>query len=352
MFQEKEFCIARLHNLVINFQSWLTDLYITQSGKDGTSTPPVMSRNMRLTWTALKENGYVIFGKHQITELDGLATMTPEQFGNTIDALSSEVLKTISDIASEYHEALSLRFPSGNYLSHFGFLNPNNFPHIGCTDYKVIVHEYDMDEMNKLMEFYGTAKYVGGSEIMSPLFDSDLVKSEWERLRPNVLKYASDISAKLSSAPTQKERERPIDVLDFWAHILRLFSTTYPLICAFIRLFLTVPSSTAEVERGFSLQNIIKSKLRNRLKVANLDAMMRLRLLGPSVQDIDKFDIDEMVKRWNRGAGIPRKWGRHDANHFTSDFLDYESDMLNLDVGIEHNGLGPAHHRVEPLANI
>jgi len=126
--------------------------------------------------------------------------------------------------------------------------------------------------------------------------------------------------------------------LDFWAHILQKFCVTYPLICAFIKLFLTLPASTAEVEQGFSFQNLIKSKLRNRLNLGSLDALMRLRLLGPPADQVQTFEIDEMMMRWNNGnrmpqrsgAGIPRRRGQHTSNHFTSDFLSYEADAYPM----------------------
>lgn len=49
-----------------------------------------------------------------------------------------------------------------------------------------------------------------------------------------------------------------------------------------VAIGLVIPSNTACVERGFSLHCISKNKLRNALKIAQVDAMLRVKeLCGP-----------------------------------------------------------------------
>ena len=48
-----------------------------------------------------------------------------------------------------------------------------------------------------------------------------------------------------------------------------------------------IPVSSAPCERGFSVQNSIQSKLRNRLNPAWLNRMMMVRLVGPHFEDVD-----------------------------------------------------------------
>ena len=48
-----------------------------------------------------------------------------------------------------------------------------------------------------------------------------------------------------------------------------------------------IPVSSAPCERGFSVQNSIQSKLRNRLNPERLNRMMMVRLVGPHFEDID-----------------------------------------------------------------
>lgn len=50
----------------------------------------------------------------------------------------------------------------------------------------------------------------------------------------------------------------------------------------YFTLSLLIPSSTAAVERSFSLMNGLCTPLRNRLKTASLDAIMRICHKGPA----------------------------------------------------------------------
>ena len=58
-----------------------------------------------------------------------------------------------------------------------------------------------------------------------------------------------------------------------------------------IVLYLMVPLDTSECERGFSLMNLLKTALRNRLGSRRLNDLMRICLLGPSVEDFDPKQI-------------------------------------------------------------
>ena len=55
----------------------------------------------------------------------------------------------------------------------------------------------------------------------------------------------------------------------------------YPAMSQLAQIVSVFPASTSEVERGFSHQNIIKSRTRNRLSAEHLDQLLRLRLNGP-----------------------------------------------------------------------
>ena len=63
-----------------------------------------------------------------------------------------------------------------------------------------------------------------------------------------------------------------------------------------------VPSNIANGERVFSKQNAIKSRLRNRLKLKTLDALMRVSLCGLEVDAMDWATIFNiwinMLDRW------------------------------------------------------
>ena len=48
-----------------------------------------------------------------------------------------------------------------------------------------------------------------------------------------------------------------------------------------------IPVSSAPCEQGFSVQNSIKTKVRNRLNPERLNRMLMVRLVGPHFEDVD-----------------------------------------------------------------
>ena len=50
---------------------------------------------------------------------------------------------------------------------------------------------------------------------------------------------------------------------------------------------LIIPVSSAPCEQGFSVQNSIKTKVRNRLNPERLNRMLMVRLVGPHFEDVD-----------------------------------------------------------------
>ena len=59
---------------------------------------------------------------------------------------------------------------------------------------------------------------------------------------------------------------------------------------------LILPTSTAECERGFSVQNRIKTALRNRLTTSRLNVLMTIDIEGPT---LIIFDFNMAYKEWN-----------------------------------------------------
>ena len=53
----------------------------------------------------------------------------------------------------------------------------------------------------------------------------------------------------------------------------------FPNLYKLVKVYIVQPHSSIECERGFSAQNRIKSKARNRLSVPRLELLMRLSLL-------------------------------------------------------------------------
>ncbi|MCO5567029.1 hypothetical protein L7F22_020712 [Adiantum nelumboides] len=89
-----------------------------------------------------------------------------------------------------------------------------------------------------------------------------------------------------------------MNMMDAW----RVFScnfewqNTYPNMMKLWQILLVVPASSVACERGFSKQNIIKTDDRQCLDVKTLEALMRISLLGPDVNDVDWTCVHDI---WN-----------------------------------------------------
>ena len=61
---------------------------------------------------------------------------------------------------------------------------------------------------------------------------------------------------------------------------------------------LTIPVSTASVERSFSQMKTIKTRLRNSLSDCSLSDLMRIAIEAPEV--LSESDLEEIVDVWQR----------------------------------------------------
>ncbi|CAG8749710.1 5620_t:CDS:1, partial [Dentiscutata heterogama] len=59
---------------------------------------------------------------------------------------------------------------------------------------------------------------------------------------------------------------------------------------------LIIPVSNATVERVFSQQNLIKTRLRNQINIDTLNDYLMIALNGPS---IDSFDFEKAFEHWS-----------------------------------------------------
>lgn len=63
------------------------------------------------------------------------------------------------------------------------------------------------------------------------------------------------------------------------------FQTGYETVIELLKIYAALPSSNAEVERGFSCMNRIKTKLRNKLSVGRMQDLIAISLNGQPVKD-------------------------------------------------------------------
>ncbi|KAJ9516339.1 hypothetical protein QJQ45_001026 [Haematococcus lacustris] len=108
------------------------------------------------------------------------------------------------------------------------------------------------------------------------------------------------------------QANRSVTLQSAWVQLMELGYVHFPLMMQLAQIMLLVPLQTAVVERGFSIHRIIKHRLTNRLKLATVDSLMRIRLIGPSKHTYQKEEaliahaasaMDEILKL--KAAGKP-----------------------------------------------
>ena len=94
-------------------------------------------------------------------------------------------------------------------------------------------------------------------------------------------------------------RAKPL--MDIWRPFLKRKGELFPLSCRLVLVYLLLPTNTACCERGFSAVTSIKTRLRNRMKTPLLNALMHIRLNGPSLDDTAAMEklVRLAFETWN-----------------------------------------------------
>jgi hypothetical protein len=245
----------------------------------------------------------------------------------------------ISTFAKEMHDGLTQRFPNCDLLQALDVLNPERIKRLGLLPGDLA--NYGDTEIEVLIEHFGKEHEVeleDGEPYTTPaLIDPEDSRREWQRLRPRLI------------------REQGKSLADFW-YVLLLpaavgESPPFPNMVLLACVLLVVFMNSACCERGFSTQNYIKGKLRNRLSVQLLDCLMRVIELGPGlenqafVSDLIQDAYEIWVSRKKRNPfkgneGVQRKVRKKIGKRMrVSDYLEHLGDPSS-DDGSEHGASG------------
>ena len=223
-----------------------------------------------------------------------------------------EVEAAARQLAQGAKEQIQLRFQSAPILECFSILDPQCFP----TE-EGLVGEYGNVQMEKLVQHFGQ-KHAGKEPSINP----DKALQEWDGVKDFMYSVRKDpcvsgmITALLDDekaadkaegcgdgegddeekepevdeageAPLLEREQRRKDLntryfkvfAKFWRTIRGLRGAArFPNVYKLAKIYITLPLTSIECERGFSAQNRIKSKARNRLEVPRLEALMKLSL--------------------------------------------------------------------------
>ncbi|CAG8601128.1 11660_t:CDS:2 [Dentiscutata heterogama] len=159
---------------------------------------------------------------------------------------------------------IKLRFPDRVLINSFKIFDPKQLP----TD-RYLISIYGNSEIIKIGNFYGTSKKT-----------TDNLAQEWRIIRSLLFNY------------------RNLHITKAWHSILQEnqdFALIYPNIYFIISIVLCLPLSNAYVERVFSKQNLIKTKLRNRMLSDTLNDILMISLNGPAYNE---FNYEHAYQFW------------------------------------------------------
>ena len=164
-------------------------------------------------------------------------------------------------------ENLTVRFEDKSTITAFDVFNPASMP----SDAKEL-QEYGNSNIQNLSEHYHPYGVLGGPQ--------DCL-TEWSScrqfLQDNHFKKHSEVIQYLCTSPT----------------MLQL----YPNISTMAQICRVIPIHSADVERTFSQLKLIKTNIRNRMIEKTLDALLRIAIEGPKLED---FPFRTAVSLWAR----------------------------------------------------
>ena len=158
-----------------------------------------------------------------------------------------------------------------------------------------ILHAFNVLEPSKFpkdpqeMRSYGIGQITKVAEVLAKHRDyQEELEVEWRILMRNFLAHPGF------------EEDTKLDAATFWQSYLGKDSAEFefpPKVRFVVHSSLSLPASTADPERSFTVMKSIRPQSRNRLCAERIDALMRIRLNGPP---IEKFDAMAYSEEWVR----------------------------------------------------
>ena len=144
-----------------------------------------------------------------------------------------------------------------------------------------VFREYGMNEIEILGNFYGQDKKISGNLFLA-ILNSENLNHEWPSIKFLLSNY------------------RNFNFSEAWKSIFSDFSNfnqLYPETTKLISISFNLPLTNAVVERIFSKQNLIKTKLRNRMSIFTLNYLLLISFNGPKLEN---FNFQLAYEEWNK----------------------------------------------------
>ncbi|MCO5546617.1 hypothetical protein L7F22_000047 [Adiantum nelumboides] len=183
-------------------------------------------------------------------------------------------------------ESMRERFDDNSIIGHFKILSPSCYP--PSKDFRKDLKNFGAQELEKLEKFYGEAKKLKGGELIANLVDPIRLRKDFQTFKFQAF-----------------NEWRGWNFKNTWGYIgsNETLREKYGMLLVLAQIALVQCCSTAICERGFSVQNVIKNKLRNSLTTKSMRTLMRISLEGPP---LDEFNFDEATALWRNDAKTSR----------------------------------------------
>ena len=197
-------------------------------------------------------------------------------FNNYLNESGNSVPSFVKEYSLAIINAVESRFPESELYFSFKIFDPKELP-----DNERDLFIYGINEVEFLDKFYGEDKSVDGNQFCGIIEKGELIK-EWDSVKIYLKCY----------------KNTELEFIQLWKYILdndETFSFNYPITTIILKIALIIPLSNAHVERIFSQQNLIKSKLRNQMNIDTLNNHLMILLNGPEIED---FDFEKAYEHW------------------------------------------------------
>lgn len=108
-----------------------------------------------------------------------------------------------------------------------------------------------------------------------------------------------------------------------WPAVNRMLRHRCPDILDLFDALLTIPASTADCERGFSVLKQVKSDWRSRLKGESLSDLLKTQLCSPDIKD---FDPTKAISIWHADS-LHRRKPEFVRKNITKETSDSEEEI-------------------------
>ena len=176
---------------------------------------------------------------------------------------------------------IASRFSSQDIISSFTIFNPKKVPTTASDD----LLSYGEEAVKLLISHYGVdkqAETIQGEECVKPSMISSEIHTEWKTFRRYVSKKPEEtMSSQLKELTSNA-----------------MLTTMFPNLSTLANICLTIPVTTAAVERSFSQMKLIKTRLRSRIGEKSLSYLMKIAIESP--ESLSEDDLDSIIEIWKR----------------------------------------------------